>query len=208
VINMSTIAFDVGQTGRGGGGEMDDHTGYISPRRNEILDHNIVYEMNYMLVLGSVGAIRSAAMAERPRDARPAYVFRSNRQGWTYVNARDAGWPAHGHLAITATGDHPQMIGPDLAFPANRAPSLYITAAFKGSGKAQLFWTTDSAPQFSEKNSIKFDVTSDGTLHTTRIPTASHPGWNGLITQLRFDPPGAAGAHVDVCSISWRPLRC
>ncbi|MCW3053171.1 MAG: hypothetical protein JWN14_2341, partial [Chthonomonadales bacterium] len=69
------------------GGPTDDPTGYIAPIRQEILDHNITYDYDYTLILGKLEAIRAYAIAHKPADTRPNYVFTHDRQHWKYVNA-------------------------------------------------------------------------------------------------------------------------
>jgi hypothetical protein len=53
------------------GGPNDDPTGYLAPVRQEVLDHNIVYEYRYPLVLDSLTNIRQEAYKQRPKSALP-----------------------------------------------------------------------------------------------------------------------------------------
>src|SRR5262249_51018927 len=72
VIQPGVYLFIGGFHGRpNNGGPKDDPTGYISPVRKEILDHNIVYEYRYVLVVGTLEEIREIAAANRSRDTRP-----------------------------------------------------------------------------------------------------------------------------------------
>lgn len=65
VIHPGAYSFVGGFHGKPNtGGPRDDATGYIAPIRKEILDHNIVYEYQYQLVLGSLEEIRT-----RPKPA-------------------------------------------------------------------------------------------------------------------------------------------
>jgi hypothetical protein len=77
----------------GKGGPKDNPTGYIAPVRQEVLDHNIVYEYRYALVLGTLEEIRAYAVAHRVPDTRPDYRFDRDRQHWTNSGAADAGFP-------------------------------------------------------------------------------------------------------------------
>ena len=208
VISPASNTVDVGVTEDRDGVETDGRTSYISPRQADILDHNIIYETDYTLVVGDLADIRAAALAFKQRNMRPDYLFKSDRQGWSYVNAQDAGWPITGQLHVVATRQDPQMIGPARGFVAADVGALYVTASFTGGREAQLYWSTADHPGFAEERSIKVAVVPDGTMGTIRIPTGSATGWNGLITKLRFDPPGTTGAHADVCAIASYPVNC
>ena len=76
---------------------LDDPTGYLAPVRQEVLDHNIVYEYRYMLVLDSLANIRKEAYKQRPKSAVPDYRFTKDRQHWWLVNAHDTGFPLGNH---------------------------------------------------------------------------------------------------------------
>jgi len=189
------------------GGPTDDPTGYIAPVRQEILDHNIVYDYNYTLILGKIDAIRAYAVAHKPRDARPDYVFTHDRQHWTYVNADDAGWPLQGALRVHLDHNDPQMIGPEQWWNASSLPRLTLRAAFHThQNRAELFWSVLGNPGFSGDRSVHFDIIPDGKIHTYTIDLASASTYSGTITGLRFDPvsAGEQGDYADIYSLSWR----
>lgn len=148
-----------GQPGRGG--PKDDPTGYIAPVRKEILDHNIVYEYEYDLVLDTLDAIRAYAVAHRPLDTRPDDRFSKDRQHWIYVNASDAGFPIEGHLRIRPGRKDPQMIGPERHWPASAVPRLFIRAAYARPARAEVFWAAPAR-----------DSRATATSASTRFPTA------------------------------------
>src|SRR5207247_9092503 len=116
-----------GKPGRGG--PSDESTGYISPHRQEILDHNIRHEYECVLILGKLEEIRATALKCAKRPAPPAYHFRADRQGWYYVNASDTGWPITNELKVLLDKDDPQMIGPATFFAAEDAPRCRLEAA-------------------------------------------------------------------------------
>jgi hypothetical protein len=189
------------------GGPTDDPTGYIAPVRQEILDHNIVYDYDYVLILGKLETIRAYATIHRPRDTRPDYVFAHDRQHWTYVNAHDAGWPLQGALRVHLDQNDPQMIGPEQWWSADSVPHLTLRAAFHTHQKrAELFWSLLGKPGFAAARSLNFDVIPDGQYHTYTLDLAAVPTYTGTITGLRFDPvpTGEKGDYADITSLSWR----
>ena len=116
--------------------------GYIAPGRVETLDHNIRYEYNYVLVLGTLQEIRSYVYehAGKSRSTLPDHSFENDREHWHYENARDGGWPIHGELRVFLEQTDPQIIGPSGFWRAKDAPRLSIRAACKTSDThAQLY---------------------------------------------------------------------
>ncbi len=69
------------------GGPQDDPTGYLAPVRKEILDHHLVYEYRYTLILDDLANIRRYAFEHRPSSSLPDYRFKEERQHWWFVNA-------------------------------------------------------------------------------------------------------------------------
>jgi hypothetical protein len=190
------------------GGPTDDPTGYIAPIRQEILDHNIVYDYDYVLILGKLAAIRAYAVTHRPRDTRPDYVFDHDRQHWTYVNSDDAGWPIRGALRVHLEQGDPQMIGPEQWWTASSMPHLTLRAAFHSRQKvAELFWRVVGKQGYSADRKLRFEITPDGKYHTYTLDLAAVPTYSGTITGLRVDllDGGEKGAYADVASLSWRP---
>jgi hypothetical protein len=192
------------------GGPKDNSTGYMSPVRQEILDHNIVYEYRYGLVVGSLESIRASAVAHRIKDPRPDYHFLEDRQHWTYVNMTDTGFPLKGHLWLKPGPSDPQMIGPEQAWDAKTAPRLYIRAAFRGQrGKAAVFWSTSGSKDFGPERRVEFRFMPDGNFHNYSVNLGSSPNYRGTITRLRFDPIAASSGKLEVAleSISWKPTK-
>jgi hypothetical protein len=93
----------------GAGGPKDGPTGYIAPLHNEIIDHNIVCDYKYVLILGSLDEIRRQVYALAPRPKPPVYRFANDRQHWHYSGAIDAGWPIRGELRITPQDGDPHL---------------------------------------------------------------------------------------------------
>lgn len=189
------------------GGPDDASTGYIAPVRKEILDHNIVYEYQYTLVLDSLVNIRKEAYKQRPKSNLPDYRFATSRQHWWFQNAEDAGYRLNGGIHLKMEGDDPRMYGPEGCWEATEAPTIFIRAAYRTRNKtAQLFWQTAAKPGFSEEQSIRFPIEPDGKFRTYEVRLSSAAAYRGTIRQLRFDPveSGGAGESVDVQFISTR----
>lgn len=189
------------------GGPTDDPTGYIAPVRQEILDHNITYDYDYVLILGKLETIRSYAVQHRPHDTRPDYRFTRDRQHWKYLNADDAGWPLKGSLRVHLDRNDPQMIGPEQWWSAAAMPKLTLRAAFHThQTTAEIFWGTLGKGGFPAENSVRFEIIPDGKMHTYTIDLASSAHYTGAITGLRFDPVpnGEKGDYVDIAALSWR----
>lgn len=208
VIHPGAYSFIGGFHGKPNtGGPKDDSTGYIAPVRKEILDHNIVYEYQYILAVGTVEEIRAVAAANRVRDTRPDDHFARDRRHWIYHNARDAGFPIRGGLRIRTTGDDPQLIGPEQWWRAEDAAKVYLRAAFRTRGdRLEVFWSVPNQG-FSPDRRIAVTIRPDGQPRTYEIDLAAAPAYRGTITGLRIDPPDASGPddEIRIESISWRP---
>lgn len=91
LITPDRVDFTGGFAGKPGANDTrGNSTGYLAGQGLEILDHNIVYEFRYELVLGSLDDIRKRAATHRP-PGPPAWIFTQDRQGWHYQNASDTG---------------------------------------------------------------------------------------------------------------------
>jgi hypothetical protein len=179
----------------GKGGPKDAPTGYIAPLHVDILDHDIVYGYRYDLILGTLAEIRAYAVAQAPKSLVPDYRFVADRRHWHYANAEDIGWPVQGELNVKLARKGPQLIGPDGFWSAEKAPTLYITAAFQTApGDATVFFNRHDAPAFSAERSVRFRIIPDGKYHTYAVPLSSSAEYRGAITGLRLDPGPGGGA--------------
>jgi hypothetical protein len=207
VVHPGVYSFTGGFHGSPGkGGPKDDPTGYIAPVRKEILDHNIVYEYQYDLVLDTLAAIRAHAVARRDIDPRPDYRFIKDRQHWIYADATDAGFPIEGHLRFRPGRRDPQMIGPEQYWPTEAVPKLYIRAAYARPARADVFWLVPGESGYSADRRAGFDAIPDGAFHTYAIDLAAHPNYRGTVAGLRFDPVGSGveGEEIKIEFISWK----
>ena len=216
VYHPGALLFCGGFSGAAGsGGPSNSQTGYISPFHGDALDHNVIYEYEYALVLGSLDEIRQFVYGHQ-RDPLPDYRFLVDRQHW-YCPQGDGGCPTGGYLRVNLASSDPMMVGPPCAYQAKDAPKLYITAAYHvpnpkpNTAVAQLYWEVDNEGKpwkadIRESQSAQFDVFLDDEFHAYTIDLAACPSYKGLITQLRFDPVilGSNGDYVDVRHITYR----
>jgi len=184
---------------------MPASTGYIAPIRKEHLDHNIVYEYEYYLILDSLENIRNFVYAHRP-DKLPNYNFAKDRQGWSFVNTRDGGFPFDGYMRVSLNSPDPIMNGPIDFWNAEDVPMIYICARYNAAAgqTAYLFWNEFNGSGFNSTKSIIFNPICDGQWHIYEIALHTKSSYTGKISQIRFDPipSGSTGQYVDIKYIS------
>jgi len=200
-----------GKEGRGG--THDSPTGYIAPLHTEILDHNITYDYDYTLILGSLADIRGYAVARGRGGRLPDWRFEKDRQHWHYAIVAgsgrsaptDGGWPIKGHIHLDLTRDGTTAISPPTLWKADDAPVAHITAAFKTEQKkAIIAWTSHSsdAPNyaFNVAKSVGFDIVGDGRFRTYTVNLAGTPTYKGALSYLMLKPvpKGEKGAWVNL----------
>lgn len=193
--NSLFIGGFAGKEGRGG--THDSPTGYIAPLHREILDHNITYEYDYSLILGSLDEIRGYALEQAKGTKPPDWKFVSDRQHWRYQadggKGTDAGWPIKGHLQLDLGEPGIAAISPPALWQAKEAPMLFIEAAFKTERKeAMVAWTNHEAdghnPGFMAENQLRFNIIGDGKLRTYQIDLKSAPTYTGALSYLMVKP--------------------
>ncbi len=204
LISPGRVHFTGGFAGKPGLNDpLGNSTGYLASQAMEILDHDIVYEFRYDLVLGSVEEIRERAAHWRP-SGLPAWRFSSDRQGWHLVLATDAGWPITGQLEVALDRNDPQIVGPHTFWNAAEAPRLVIDAAFRTTQKqGAVFWQKLGDSGFGERTQ-PFSIVGDGAFHRHVIDLGAHPDYRGSLVRLRIDPVGAGepGSWMKVRSIA------
>jgi hypothetical protein len=207
VFTPGTFAYIGGFNGKeNSGGIKDGPCGYIAPLQNEIIDHNIIYDYSYTLVLGNLSDIRAYAVQHKP-DARPDFRFAKDRQHWTLVHATDSGWPITEKWRVLFEKSDPQLIGPPGLWKAADAPVLFIRATTNAKKPAaQIYWQRVGDKNFGPKQCADFTLTADGVPHTYEIKLAESPEYTGSISQLRFDPvaDGTVGEFIEVEYIGWK----
>jgi hypothetical protein len=203
VWNPGCVRFVGGFNGQAGSsGPKDSPCGYLAPVRLEMLDHHIIHEYHYDLVLGTVEEIRAHAYRQL-RSAFPVWRFADDRQGWHYERAIDTGWPIHNALAVQLTQDDPAMLSPRFVMNAEAGPVLVVEAAFENvtAPRPQVFWSSLEQAGFDQARSMRFEGNPDGAFHEYRVRLAASPAYRGAISQLRFDPADHAGGTVRIRAI-------
>ncbi|MCX6895152.1 MAG: hypothetical protein NTZ16_06585 [Verrucomicrobia bacterium] len=213
VWNPDAFAFSGGFAGRPGvGGPLDSPTGYIAPNRLEILDHNIVYDYHYELILGTVEEIRSRVYRRAARPAPLAYEFTHDRQGWHYGDASDQGWPVRGELDVRSAGKDPHIVSPEFFIRADDAPQLTVEAAFStGRSNVMVMWRKldpDKEQGFVPTLAHSFPVIPDGQFRRYQFNLGASPEYRGIITQLRLYalPASNPTAHMRLKSVTLGPV--
>lgn len=188
----------------GTGGPKDSPTGYVSPILQEILDWNIQYDYNYVLIVDTLDNIRKYVYDNTAPAGPPSFTFKKNRQHWLYVNAVDDGLPIDDALTITPTTNEPmRLISPAFFCKACPEQKLIIVATVntsenKKTVQGKLYWKTLKHDDFTwkplknevlmEENSMTIELPADGTFHTTSINIGTAENYKGIITALRIEP--------------------
>jgi hypothetical protein len=172
----------------GTGGPYDNNTGYIAPLHTDILDHDIVYEYEYTLILGDLNDdIRSYACANAPPSG-PNHVFIQDRSHCLPQQLTDESPPFSGYWPLILDQSDPTILLPPTIWNAGDVPRIYITAAFQTmNDQAEIFFAgADGA--FSGDKRLPLEIVPDGRIRIYEIDLSSHDLYTGSITRLRFDP--------------------
>ena len=206
IWSPGTFTFSGGFAGvPGAGGPEDSPTGYISPVRREIIDHNIEYAYDYVLIVGSLDEIRSHVYSNAQREQLPDYDFAKDRQGWTHRDCEDTGWPHEDKWRVQLTGKDAKLVGPYTFWDAARMPKLYLRAAFDtGKNQAVLRIAHFGKRGKGRIDELPFDIVSDGNMRDYVIDLTSLETYRGPCTQLSLLPLADAAEHrtVEIESIS------
>jgi hypothetical protein len=191
VWNRDVYNFAGGFAGKPGvGGSLDGPTAYIAPNRPEILDHNIVYDYRYELIVGTLVEIRAHVYrkSEASKPRMPSFIFKQNRCGWYYHDAVDDGWPVRGGLDIRPSGPAPEILSPLFFVRAEAAPKLIIEASVhSGCTNATLFWRKLGDKHFKPEQSLIFPVRPDRSNQRLELNLARARHYDGALIQLRLD---------------------
>lgn len=201
---------------KGQGGEHDDQTGYVSPLGSEILDHNIVYEYSYALVVGSVPEIRDWAYRHANQPAAPTWKFNTDRQHWTLQNAQDAGWPIKGEWVVPPGKGDAVLLSPVTFWKAESAGTLRLEVAsdtpieLKAEIEPYSEQEAMDRPQWGEGSKlppkrtigpVPIQLAGDGRYHVYSADLRKVTGYQGSLVRLRIRLP-AGGGQIRIRGIS------
>ena len=164
-------------------------TAYVAPVRRETFDHDIVYRYSTVLTLGTLSEIRERLTEKASREL-PRWSFTDDRSHWHVTGGHDAGLPRDGLWTVPCEQGMPSLVGPVRCWRAEDGPEIVIEAAWSGpSGAARLRWRCLGDNDFNDDRSVPVTIPADGAIARVVVPLAAHPGYHGLITGLRLDPP-------------------
>jgi len=192
------------------GDETSFSCSYLSPSTYEILDHNIQYDYEYTLILGTVDQIRQFVYAQSRPTAGPDYRFTADRQHWWYYQGSDTGWPINNELNLPLDKGNFLMVGPPVQWQAANTAKIYVKAAFNTDAKyARLRWKRPGDPELLNDRILDFPIINDGAYHTYTLDMTQVPSWSGTIVELAMEPAvdekGGPGKFAKIQSISMNP---
>ena len=169
---------------KGKGGTKDVPTGYCAPVLKEILDHNIVYDYSYNLIIGSLQEIRAFSIQNKKTLKELKYKFINDRNHIYYEGAKDQGFPVKNKLVIEPQKKHISINGPNVFYSLYQNFNFYIDALFPSNTKT-VSLICDS---FDKKNQMtyKLPVQADNKFHHYQINLNNRKDKNFMISQLRI----------------------
>ncbi|GAB3950905.1 hypothetical protein GCM10028805_29900 [Spirosoma harenae] len=164
-----------------GGDEFSTVASYIAATNRVVLDHNLVREWDYELVLGHLSEIRSYVYKKPKPATGPNYLFDTSRKGWTLGNTTDTGWPITGKLHVRLDNEKDaSLFSPFVFWKGKDNPKLYLGAAFKTqSQKAEIRWrrAEDKVLIGIDNRKADFPIINDGQYHTYEIDLSKDHDW-------------------------------
>ena len=186
----------------GTGGPYQTPTGYVSPLHTDVIDHDIVYEYEATLILGTLEEIRAHAVANRA-PVGPRLDFARDRQHCFGRNLTDDAPPYDGRWTLHLDVADPQVMLPPGHWNASDVPLLEIVAAHRTTDDRAELYFAGPGESFSGTRRLEIPVVPDGTVRTYRIDLSAHPEYTGVVSKLRFDPVVQAqpGDEVDLIAL-------
>lgn len=127
------------------------------------------------------------------------WYFNTDTESWDIGNAFSSFDVTDGALHLVSGGGDPIITSPK--FNVDASSVSYIKIRFKRSADSaamsEFFFTTDTSPTMVWYNTYRIN-TSANEFNEVYIKVSDSAGWNGKITQLRFDPVATIGeAWID-----------
>lgn len=179
-------------------------TTYISPLTEEVLDHNIEFDYEYVLIAGSLGDIRDFVYqrTKKYRKNLPDYYFLKDRRHIALHGLRDNGWPVSKVLDIKEDQAGGYLLTPLTVWSASDAPYLQIEAAYYGNSRSGTVYFQQYGQQsFNDSQAIQFTVIPDGKMRKYKIPLASHNNYRNKMVRLKIQPFSVNQPFAATCKI-------
>jgi len=188
----------------GVGGPYSSNTGYIAPLHTDIIDHDIVYNFEYSLILGDLNDDIRSYVYENAPITGPNYVYNKNRQHCIPYNMMEEETPTFsGSWNFTLNHNDSQIKTPTAFWNADEIPSIFIKAAYNTqTDQAEVFFAGADG-LFSAEKSVQFTIIPDGEVHTYEVDLSSNANYTDKIQFIRFDPLTgfSEGDEVDLYAI-------
>ncbi len=136
----------------------------------------------------------------------PEWAFDTDgdTEGWVQESGIGRFAATSGNLTLESIDGDPYIVSGPTTIPASYDTMIITMRVSEGpSTVGQVFFLTDTDPNWDEANSLAFDVIADGEFHDYALDLSTVGGWDGIIKRLRIDPVGAAGLTVDISQITF-----
>ncbi len=164
-----------------------------------------VFSLSVALLLVTMGSVFPVFGQQRkPINPYPRQVReRETVEEWTFEDG-SGGWNAvhdtrltggNGQLQVESLGTDPYMHAPGVRAKGPVRIKLRIRSTTAEAG--EVFWTTESAPDWDPERKRAFDMTHDGNWHTYHVDLPVE----GTLTRFRLDP-GRDQGRVEVDYVS------
>lgn len=217
---------------QGHAGPHDNESGYMAATPQVVLDHDVVFEYEDAVCLGTLAEIKAKARSLTQRDYRPHFVFNSanGRLFAFHMKAVANSWRlSEGKYILTPDDKRVRIELPTQTFNGADVPKLYIRMEYTGpETQLRVRWRQpdqteteagqvfQSDPQNDQRK--EFSVES-GVEKTYEIDLSNNPNWNSKRisriwierkTQPTSEDPAElalSGETWKVVGISWKPFN-
>ena len=205
IFNPGAIVTVGGVHGTPGiGGPYSDNTGYIAPLHVDYIDHDIVYNFEYALILGDLyDDIRSYVYENAP-ETGPNYVFNEDRQHCLPFNVIEEETPPFaGSWKFTLNHIDSQILTPPAFWDATAVPSIFVKATYNTQTDQAEVYFAGVDGLFTPEKRVQFTIIPDGEVHIYEIDLSVNPLYTDKVQRLRFDPLWGytQGDEVNIYSI-------
>jgi surface antigen len=136
-------------------------------------------------------------------DNRTTWGFASGQAGWTAFDLGEGNSGGPGWYYPIA-GNDPHLVSPQLDVPLdysyNAVEVEMVTGVPVSDPSVQVYFATESSPNFTDANSVTVKGQATGEVQTYRFYFGNNLAWKGTLTGLRLDPAGpgtTGGVRVD-----------